>query len=224
MRLFGAVALMFLVATVALAQEKPRVFVQGHGTLNATTHTGGGANRTLFGASGTVFGGRRSDSTIDSHDESIELTKDLRADCPGIVITLKEDAADYVVMLNRESKAKVGLVKPNSQVLVANKQGDVIWTKDVRQVVSAAKDACAAIIDAAKSSPVTAAATAESVKPPPQPNSPAPIAAANKPTITNEASASKPNPQQKYIRVVNGNGSVMYIPECKQTTTGSCEK
>ena len=218
MKLFAALATLLL-ATVAFAQDKPRVFVQGHGTLNSTTHTSGAANRTLFGASGAVVGGRRSDSSIDSHDESIELTKDLRANCPGVVITLKEDAADYVVMLNRESKAKVGLIKANSQVLVANKQGDVIWTKDVRQVMSAAKDACAAIVDAAKTAPIVAPATStgltiESATT----TSPAPTE-----QKSSQAPASKPNPQQKYIRVVNGNGTVMFIPECVQTTTGSCK-
>ncbi len=37
--------------------------------------------------------------------------------------------------------------------------------------------------------------------------------------ITNQAS----NPNQKYIRVVNGNGSVMFVPECIQTSTGKCK-
>src|SRR6266550_5880898 len=116
----------------AFAQDKVRVFIQGQGTVNATTHSGGARDNGIFG--------HRSDSTIDSHDESIELAKDMRSQCPEITITLKEEAADYVVRLNRESKAKRGWLNKNTQVMVANKQGDVIWTKDVRQVSSAGKD------------------------------------------------------------------------------------
>ena len=127
------------------AQGKPRVFVKGQGTTNTMTKANG------YGKQGW-FGGR-TDSIVDAHDESIELSKDLREECPGVVVTLKEDSADFVVMLNRESKAKKGLLSKNSQVLVANRQGDVIWTKDVRQVTSAAKDACAAIQGALQAAP-----------------------------------------------------------------------
>jgi hypothetical protein len=130
-----------LVLTVPLfGAEKVRVFIDGQGTVNATNHSGGGYDGGLFG--------HRTDATVDMHNESIELAKDMREHCPELVITLKEDAADYIVKLNRESKAKRGVFDKNTQVLVANKQGDVIWTKDVRQVRSAAKDACSAISSA----------------------------------------------------------------------------
>ena len=123
------------------AADKVRVFIDGQGTVNASTHGGGGYGSGVFG--------HRTDTTVDIHNEAIELAKDMREQCPEITITLKEDAADYLVKLNRESKAKRGLFDKNTQVLVANKQGDVIWTKDVRQVRSAAKDACSAISSAA---------------------------------------------------------------------------
>lgn len=129
------VVLLLVVSTSLLAQEnKPRIFVRAKGTVNTMTH---GGSDLLYGS--------RYDSTVDEHDESIELTKELRARCAGVIITLKEDTADYLVMLNRESKAKRGIFNKNNQVLVANKNGDVIWTKDVRAVASAAKDVCAAV-------------------------------------------------------------------------------
>lgn len=132
---YAVLALLF--STSLLSQEvKPRIFVRGKGTVNTMTHGGG-----------DLFGGTRYDSTVDEHDESIELTKELRQRCDGVIVTLKEDAADYVVMLNRESKAKRGIFNKNNQVLVANKNGDVIWTKDVRAVASAAKDVCAAVMN-----------------------------------------------------------------------------
>jgi hypothetical protein len=127
------------------APSKPRVYVKGQGTVNATTLSGGA----ISGGDSWVFG-HRSDTTVDAHDESIELSKDIREQCLGVIVTLKEDSADFFVMLNRESNAKRGLLSKNSQVLVANKNGDVIWTRDVRQVKSAAKDVCSAILSPPK--------------------------------------------------------------------------
>lgn len=103
-----------LCATLALTlplfgAEKVRVFIDGQGTVNATTHSGGGYGGGLFG--------HRTDATVDMHNESIELAKDMREHCPELVITLKEDAADYIVKLNRESKAKRGVFDKNTQVL-----------------------------------------------------------------------------------------------------------
>jgi hypothetical protein len=44
------------------------------------------------------------------------------------------------------------------------------------------------------------------------------------PTITiSDSEPATPDAQQRYIRIVNGNGSVMYIPECKQNSTGGCK-
>src|SRR5215813_10857291 len=73
----------------------------------------------LTGAGGYGDGvfGHRTETTVDMHNESIELAKDMREQCPDITITLKEDAADYIVKLNRESKAKRGLFDKNTQVL-----------------------------------------------------------------------------------------------------------
>ena len=141
MKIFVVLSVLLTLCFSAFSADKVRVFIDGQGTTNASTQSGGGYGGGLFG--------HRSDTTVDMHNESIELAKDMREQCPEITITLKEDAADYLVKLNRESKAKKGVFDKNTQVLVANKQGDVIWTKDVRQVRSAAKDACSAISSAA---------------------------------------------------------------------------
>src|SRR6202522_2914544 len=92
-------------ASLALAQDKPRVFVQGKGSQDVTTS-----------------GGRwTSNTTVDSHDESMEVTKDLQKDCAGVVVTLNQSNADYSVILNRESKHNRGLLRTNSQIQVANR-------------------------------------------------------------------------------------------------------
>lgn len=90
----GTVIIAFALSLAA--QDKPRVFVQGKGSedVNLTARVAGGHH---WGAWG-------SRSTIDSHDESIEVTKDLQKNCSAVIVTLNQSNADYTVMLNRESK------------------------------------------------------------------------------------------------------------------------
>ena len=130
--------LVFLLAGVAIAQEKPRVFVQGKGSEDVQSSGSGGGGR-HWGAWG-------SRSTIDSHDEGMEVTKDLQKNCTGVTVTLSQSAADYTIMLNRESKKNRGLLRTNSQVQVANRLGDVLGTSATRTVGNAAKDACELIV------------------------------------------------------------------------------
>ena len=130
----GILALMGVVAICAGAQEKPRVFVQGKGSQDVNTDGAAGGSRHW-----AAWGSR---STIDSHDESMEVTKDLQKDCSSVVVTLNQSAADYTVLLNRESKKNRGLLRSNSQVEVANRAGDILGTSATHTVGNAAKDAC----------------------------------------------------------------------------------
>ena len=118
----------------ANAQDKPRVYVQGKGSENVSSSGGAGG--------GQHWAAWGSKSTIDAHDESMEVTKDLQKDCSGATITINESNADYIIMMNRESKKNRGLLRTNSQIQVANKAGDVIGTNATRTVGNAAKDAC----------------------------------------------------------------------------------
>src|ERR1700758_2320436 len=129
--------LVLAMAISAYSQEKPRVFVQGKGSENVSSN--GGA------AGGHHWAGWGSKSTIDSHDESMEVTKDLQKNCSGVMVTINESNADYIVIMNRESKQNRGLLRTNSQIQVANKAGDVIGTNATHTVGNAAKDACTMI-------------------------------------------------------------------------------
>jgi hypothetical protein len=130
---------MFILLTgVAIAQDKPRVFVQGKGSEDVQS-SGSGAG----GKHWAAWGSR---STIDSHDEGMEVSKDLQKNCAGVTVTLNQSAADYTVMLNRESKKNRGLLRSNSQVEVANRQGDVLGNSATHTVGNAAKDACQMIM------------------------------------------------------------------------------
>ena len=126
------------ISALALAQDKPRVFVQGKGSEDTASSGSGGGGR-YWGAWG-------SKSTVDSHDESMEVTKDLQKNCSGVLVTLNQNNADYTVMLNRESKHNRGLLRSNSQIQVANRLGDVLGTSATHTVGNAAKDACGLIV------------------------------------------------------------------------------
>jgi len=122
----------------ANAQEGPRVFIRGKGSENVSS-------------SGSAAGGRHwgtwgSKSTIDAHDESMEVTKDLQKECSGITVTISQANADYIIMMNRESKQNRGLLRTNSQVQVANRAGDILGSKGTYTVGGAAKDACSLIL------------------------------------------------------------------------------
>ena len=125
-------------AGLAMAQDKPRVFVQGKGSQDVTSS---GA-----GTGGRHWGSWGSSSTADSHDEGMEVTKNLEKECSGVIVTLNQSNADYTVMLNRESKKNRGLLRTNSQIQVANRLGDVLGTDATHTVGNASKDACQLII------------------------------------------------------------------------------
>src|SRR3984893_16957959 len=118
---------------LAVAQDKPRVFVQGKGSQDVTSSGAGGGER--------HWGSWGSSSTADSHDEGMEVTKNMQKNCSGVIVTLNQSNADYTVMLNRESKKNRGLLRSNSQVEVANRAGDVLGTNATHTVGNAAKDA-----------------------------------------------------------------------------------
>jgi len=133
-----AMLLLLGIAVTAYGQDKPRVFVQGKGSENVSSKGGGGG--------GSHWAAWGSKSTIDSHDESMEVTKDLQNNCSGVTVTINENNADYIVILNRESKQNRGLLRSNSQIQVANKAGDILGAKATHTVGNAAKDACNLIV------------------------------------------------------------------------------
>jgi hypothetical protein len=130
--------MLVVTGTLATAQDKPRVFVAGTGTQNVATNASAGGNR--------WFRSGHSESTIDAHNESMEITKDLQKECPGVTVTLNQSSADYTLMLDRESKQKRGLLRTNNQIQVANRIGDVIDSHATRTVNNASRDACALIL------------------------------------------------------------------------------
>src|SRR5439155_7661012 len=176
----------FACVLVASAQDKPRVFVQGKGSENVSSNGSGGGGR-HFGAWG-------SKSTIDSHDESMEVTKDLQKNCSGVIVTLNQANADYTVIMNRESKQNRGLLRSNSQIQVANKAGDILGTSATHTVGNAAKDACELVTsDWQAHGRIAAAPASSSAAMPMQPQPVAPAVAPNG-AVTAATSAPAPGP------------------------------
>lgn len=138
MKSLSTIGVMLVLVLAASGQDKPRVFVQGKGSEDVQSSGSGGG--------GKHWGAWGSRSTMDSHDEGMEVTKDLQKNCSGVIVTLNQSNADYTVMLNRESKKNRGLLRTNSQVQVANKEGDVLGTNATHTVGNAAKDACTMIV------------------------------------------------------------------------------
>ncbi len=79
-----------------------------------------------------------------ARDQSMEMSKDLERDCPGVTITINPQAADYTIILNH---IELGLITRDNQIQVANKAGDLLSkTKEGGSIAGGMKKACALII------------------------------------------------------------------------------
>jgi hypothetical protein len=73
-------------------------------------------------------------------DQSMEMSKDLERDCPGVRVTINQQMADYTIQLNH---IEVGLLVRDNQIQVANKDGDLISkTKEGGSIAGGMKKAC----------------------------------------------------------------------------------
>src|SRR5215472_12485718 len=76
-------------------------------------------------------------------DQSMEMSRDLERDCQSVRVTINQQAADYVILLNH---IEIGAFIRDNQVQVANKDGDLLAkTKEGGSIAGAMKKACALI-------------------------------------------------------------------------------
>ncbi len=112
--------------------EVPYVFIQGTG--NTTTRgMAVGGNHWVAGA-----------ATTDQRDQTIELAQDFSTECHGVKLTLNQQDADYVVNLNHQ--AFHGVVHKNDQIMVTNRNAEVLTAVSTHSVSGAVKDACGTIL------------------------------------------------------------------------------
>jgi hypothetical protein len=75
-------------------------------------------------------------------DQSMEMSKDFEKDCPGVRVTINQQVADYTVILNH---IEVGLLARDNQLQVADKNGDLLQTKEGGGIKGGVKNVCALI-------------------------------------------------------------------------------
>lgn len=76
-------------------------------------------------------------------DQSMEMSKDFEKVCPTVRVTINQQAADYTVILNH---IELGLLARDNQMQVADKNGDLLQTKEGGGIKGGVKNICALIM------------------------------------------------------------------------------
>jgi hypothetical protein len=119
----------------APSDGKIRVFVEAN---SSTEFAGkGSAQRGLFGGVSTHVSG-----TQYEHSQVPEVIKTLRERCPDVTVTIERDKAFFLVLVEHESAARKGVGRRRNHVTVVNRDGDVVFSKNDRELGNAVKDAC----------------------------------------------------------------------------------
>lgn len=115
------------------AQEVPklRVYIEQSDSWAVT----GGLGGTDDGFGGGTQGGAR--------PQTAEIIKTFGKRCPSVIITMKKDRADYVVLLQHEGGKD--MVSRDNKYVVFDGEGDAIASGSTRTLGNAVKDACSAI-------------------------------------------------------------------------------
>ena len=136
--LCSMVCLTALVGTsVAYEKEKPdttkrpRVFV----VESESWSMGSELNPLDFGDFSEITGGAR--------PQTAEIVKTMHDRCPEVIVTRKEDRADFVLVLEHEG-GKI-LVRKDNKYALYNAEGDAIASGATRLLGNSVKEACSAI-------------------------------------------------------------------------------
>lgn len=111
--------------------SRPRVFITESDSWSLGDELG------LPDGYGDIQGGAR--------PQTAEIVKTVHDRCPDVVVTRKEDRADYVLVLEHEG-GKVFVRKDNKFALY-NADGDAIASGSTRSLGNAIKDACEILVD-----------------------------------------------------------------------------
>ena len=133
MRKASLLILLTCLAAAAQQPEKPkrRVFI----TDSKSWEMSGGFGVKEGTGGGGFSGGAR--------PQTAEIIKTFGERCPGVVVTMKQDKAYYIVVLDHEGGK--GLARKDNKVAVFNHEGDAIHSGSTRSLGNAVKDACNAI-------------------------------------------------------------------------------
>jgi hypothetical protein len=124
-----------LAAVAAHAEPKketrPRVFV----VESESWSMGDELNVLDWADIGSVVGGAK--------PQTAEIVKTLQERCPKVVVTRKEDRADYVLVLEHEGGKDI--VRKDNKYALFDAEGDAIASGSTRLLGNAVKEACHAI-------------------------------------------------------------------------------
>jgi len=144
-RTTAVTVLSLALASGAFPQSKPapsdgkiRVFVDANSSTEFVSN--GKANRGLFGGVSTHVSG-----TQYEHSQVPEVIKTLGERCPSLTVTMNKDRAYFLLSIEHESAAQKGLARRRNHVTVVNREGDVVFSKNDRELGNAVKDACASM-------------------------------------------------------------------------------
>jgi hypothetical protein len=120
-----------LFATSVFAQDKARVFVTDSKSWEISGHSGGSSG--AFG--GETHGGAR--------PQTGEIIKTFGEKCKEVTVTMKQEKANYVVVLEHEGGKS--WVRKDNKVAVFNQEGDSIVSHSTLSLGGSVDDACKAI-------------------------------------------------------------------------------
>jgi hypothetical protein len=89
----------------------------------------------------TLFGGKEALTGNDT-TQTTEAQKLFVDNCPSVMVTTKEDKADFTFNLARQSRASRGTFGRRDKWTLADKDGDLIGGNAVHEIKNAVKDAC----------------------------------------------------------------------------------
>ena len=134
------VASLALVASVPAwskgKKAKPRVFIKESQSWEVEGG-GGGASVGDVGAFGGKFGG-------GARPQTAEIIKTFHKRCSDCIVTMKEERANYVVILEHEGGKD--LLRKDNKFVVFREDGDAIKSGSTRSLGNAVKEACRALM------------------------------------------------------------------------------
>jgi hypothetical protein len=129
------VSIAILAGAVLAARQKPnpRLFVPE----SQSWQTSGGFAAGRNGAAGATRGGAR--------PQTAEIIKTVNDTCKDVTVTMKQENADYVLLLEHEGGKR--LLAADNKYALFNKDGDAIKSGSTRALGNSVKDACKALMD-----------------------------------------------------------------------------